>query len=133
MAVDAAGDNSFGALHQRVTVLKCVGFHGNSCAMIFAAVHVRSAVGQTVSENPIWRRERQPCKIERAVSCATHGPSGNAIKLDYWRYAGSAGRCDSGSAPTRTSSSRSLARDSGLHRTADAPSWELSANVRAES
>src|ERR1035441_4195105 len=117
MAVDAAGDNSFGALHQRVAMLKCVGFHGTSCAMIFAAVQVPSAAGQTVSENLICRRERQPCEIERAVSCATHSPSGNAIKLDYWRYAGSAGRCDSGSGPTRTSSSRSLARDSGFPKT----------------
>jgi hypothetical protein len=79
MAVDAAGNNSFGALHQRVTMLKCVGFHGNSCAMIFAAMQVSSAAGQTVSENPICRRKRQACKIERAVSCATHSPYANAI------------------------------------------------------
>src|SRR5579862_9228303 len=38
MAVDTAGQNFFGALHQRVAFLEGVGFHGNSCAMILAAI-----------------------------------------------------------------------------------------------
>ena len=42
MSVDSAGDNFLRALHQRVTFLECVGFHGNSCAMIFAARQVGS-------------------------------------------------------------------------------------------
>src|ERR1700722_12914643 len=35
MSVDTAGNNFFRALHERVTLLEGVGFHGNSCAMIF--------------------------------------------------------------------------------------------------
>src|SRR5579863_290483 len=73
MAVDTAGQNFFGALHQRVAFLEGVGFHGNSCAMILAAIGLPVCY-KTVSENPICRREGQACKIERAASCTTHGP-----------------------------------------------------------
>src|ERR1700722_5870404 len=41
MSVDSAGDNFLRALHQRVTFLECVGFHGNSCPIIFAARQAR--------------------------------------------------------------------------------------------
>src|ERR1700691_1554262 len=79
MSVDTAGNNFLCALHQRVTVFECVGFHGTSCAMIFAAVQLASAVEQTVSENPICRREGQPCKRKTGWSHYNSQPSPTPI------------------------------------------------------
>src|SRR5580693_7294019 len=68
MAIDTARNNFLGALHQRFALLECVGFHGNSCVMIFAAMQARPQAAQIVSENPICRRKGQACKIKRAAS-----------------------------------------------------------------
>jgi len=90
-----------------------------------------------VSENPICEDERQGKEahgnLERAGSETerTNPADDNGVGLlpwvqglapAQWRYDVSTGRCDAGSAPTRTNSSRNFARESGLHSTADAPS-----------
>src|ERR1700730_13029886 len=49
MSIDSAGDNFLRALHQRVTFLECVGFHGNSCLIIFRRQASASAVASRPS------------------------------------------------------------------------------------
>src|ERR1700678_2615669 len=80
MSVNSAGNNFLRALHQRVALFKCVGFHGNSCATIFAAMLSAPLAGGTKRESYLQARGSS-LQSERAVSRTTHGPHQYAINL----------------------------------------------------
>src|SRR5580704_19660717 len=84
MAVDTAGNNFLGALHQRFAFLECVGFHGNSCVMIFAfhcnaGASASSADRQRESYLPAQGSSLQKSNGPRVLT--THSPQNYAIGI----------------------------------------------------
>ncbi len=83
MSVDTAGNNFFRALHQRVTLLESVGFHGNSCAIIFAARARRACSLSRPSARILFAGARvKPAKRKRAGVITTHSPPPPQYEID---------------------------------------------------
>src|SRR5260370_3368972 len=74
MSVNTAGDNFFRALHQRVTLLECVGFHGNSCAMIFADRQMVCCRARPSARILFAGASVKSANSKRAASLTTHSP-----------------------------------------------------------